>query len=436
LGCLLYKLAYFVGPFDESLSALAITNAQYTIPNNHYSERFLELIKYCLTVDPDNRPNIFQVIKAIGSISGKKSVLLEKIPEKYSSQSSTSPQRSPQPNQITPQKKMRVETETTPTHQKSAFEFQADFASFDMDDTSSSSSSSKMEPHEIPTPTAQKSFPFPTVDESDLLQFFQKPFDMSSPIVEETILHSWDSTSSLNFFNTIKSGDFTNSRYTINCELMCLILLQEGHPNSLFEMFEQQNFFGNIQKFYSTQNDVASETIVQFASYLQKKVIFHSTFKGYEGNYSLDSYFLALKKRNMTMPFHQNNPISIASVNAILHLLALIVSNLGNLFIRTSSPTLLLVREAFWLFTTSGYVLTLLFSNGQTNMQELRESAQRWNNSFNHIQIFFNACRNVIPFQSIPKLPFPPPKIPCDLTFPPSVIEEKNEISKCIQIEI
>jgi len=60
LGCLLYKLSFFSTPFGESI--LAIQNGSFTIPDDsRYSRGLHALIRYMLEVDPDTRPDIFQV---------------------------------------------------------------------------------------------------------------------------------------------------------------------------------------------------------------------------------------------------------------------------------------------------------------------------------------------------------------------------------------
>lgn len=60
LGCLLYKLCFFTTPFGES--PLAITSGQFVIPSSSkYSEKLHQLIRYCLEVDPEQRPDIYQV---------------------------------------------------------------------------------------------------------------------------------------------------------------------------------------------------------------------------------------------------------------------------------------------------------------------------------------------------------------------------------------
>ncbi|ELU02272.1 hypothetical protein CAPTEDRAFT_227866 [Capitella teleta] len=70
LGCLLYKLCYFSLPFGES--TLAIQSGNFTIPDaTKYSRELLALIKYMLEVDPDKRPDIFQVSWVAFRISGR-----------------------------------------------------------------------------------------------------------------------------------------------------------------------------------------------------------------------------------------------------------------------------------------------------------------------------------------------------------------------------
>ncbi|XP_071536903.1 uncharacterized protein Nak isoform X2 [Panulirus ornatus] len=60
LGCMLYKLCFFTLPFAES--PLAISSGNFTIPDNaRYSKHLLALIRYMLDLDPDTRPDIYQV---------------------------------------------------------------------------------------------------------------------------------------------------------------------------------------------------------------------------------------------------------------------------------------------------------------------------------------------------------------------------------------
>ncbi|XP_067673227.1 AP2-associated protein kinase 1-like [Haliotis asinina] len=60
LGCLLYKLCFFTLPFGES--SLAIQSGNYTVPDNsRYSKKLHSLIAYMLEVEPEKRPDIYQV---------------------------------------------------------------------------------------------------------------------------------------------------------------------------------------------------------------------------------------------------------------------------------------------------------------------------------------------------------------------------------------
>ncbi|XP_013385863.1 AP2-associated protein kinase 1-like [Lingula anatina] len=60
LGCLLYNLCFFKLPFGES--SLAIQNGNFTVPDDsRYSKEMHGLIAFMLEVDPDKRPDIFQV---------------------------------------------------------------------------------------------------------------------------------------------------------------------------------------------------------------------------------------------------------------------------------------------------------------------------------------------------------------------------------------
>ncbi|CAN7938216.1 unnamed protein product [Ixodes hexagonus] len=70
LGCLLYKLCFFSLPFGESI--LAIQNGNFTIPDNsRYSKQLHSLIRFMLEVQPEKRPDIFQVSYVAFSLAGK-----------------------------------------------------------------------------------------------------------------------------------------------------------------------------------------------------------------------------------------------------------------------------------------------------------------------------------------------------------------------------
>ncbi|XP_055941517.1 AP2-associated protein kinase 1-like isoform X3 [Argiope bruennichi] len=70
LGCLLYKLCFFTLPFGES--ALAIQGGSFSIPDNsRYSKHIHSLIRYMLEIEPDKRPDIFQVSYVAFKLAGK-----------------------------------------------------------------------------------------------------------------------------------------------------------------------------------------------------------------------------------------------------------------------------------------------------------------------------------------------------------------------------
>ncbi|CAG0887784.1 unnamed protein product [Cyprideis torosa] len=70
LGVMLYKLCYFSLPFGES--TLAIQSAQFNIPETPpYSKHIQALIRYMLTADQDERPDIYQVTALVFSLMGR-----------------------------------------------------------------------------------------------------------------------------------------------------------------------------------------------------------------------------------------------------------------------------------------------------------------------------------------------------------------------------
>jgi len=72
LGCTLYALAYLHSPFETMQTteqggsiAMAVMNAQFKHPSNSsYSQGFRDLIDNMLKAEPQQRPDIHQVIEA------------------------------------------------------------------------------------------------------------------------------------------------------------------------------------------------------------------------------------------------------------------------------------------------------------------------------------------------------------------------------------
>lgn len=75
----MYAAAYGQNPFEACVNemggsmALAILNGHYKFPEDKeeedpYSDGFKELVRYLLTLDPKERPDIHQVIERIQSM--------------------------------------------------------------------------------------------------------------------------------------------------------------------------------------------------------------------------------------------------------------------------------------------------------------------------------------------------------------------------------
>ena len=71
LGIFLYKLLFFTTPF-ELTGQFAILHSKYEFPKNNYSSKLINLIIIMLAENPNLRPNIYQVLHNICSISGMK----------------------------------------------------------------------------------------------------------------------------------------------------------------------------------------------------------------------------------------------------------------------------------------------------------------------------------------------------------------------------
>lgn len=68
LGCILYKMAFFESPFENS-GSLGIINAQYQFPTkSRYSKQLEGLICFLLNPDPEQRPDISVVLGKVNEI--------------------------------------------------------------------------------------------------------------------------------------------------------------------------------------------------------------------------------------------------------------------------------------------------------------------------------------------------------------------------------
>lgn len=72
LGCLLFKMAYVVTPFEEA-GRLGIINARVEFPqtlsSSSYSDNLRNTIKWLLTCDPEDRPDIYDVLERVAPLA-------------------------------------------------------------------------------------------------------------------------------------------------------------------------------------------------------------------------------------------------------------------------------------------------------------------------------------------------------------------------------
>jgi serine/threonine protein kinase len=65
LGCIAYTLCFAKHPFMDQ-SALAILNASFTLPPaSHIGDKLRDLIRFLLVPDPNERPNICNVLTVL-----------------------------------------------------------------------------------------------------------------------------------------------------------------------------------------------------------------------------------------------------------------------------------------------------------------------------------------------------------------------------------
>ncbi|EFC43718.1 predicted protein, partial [Naegleria gruberi] len=72
LGCVLFKLCFFKGPFEDAESSISVINAKYKIPPSPvYSQPIIDLIKSMLVPAVKDRPSVFDITEKVGKLLGK-----------------------------------------------------------------------------------------------------------------------------------------------------------------------------------------------------------------------------------------------------------------------------------------------------------------------------------------------------------------------------
>ena len=77
LGVFLYKLLFFTTPF-EMTGQFAILHSKYEFPPNSYSSKLINLVIIMLSENPNLRPNIYQVLHYLCSISNNRLEITDK----------------------------------------------------------------------------------------------------------------------------------------------------------------------------------------------------------------------------------------------------------------------------------------------------------------------------------------------------------------------
>lgn len=95
LGCLLFKLCFYVHPFEDS-AKLRIINANYVIPESDREfDLFHDLIRGMLTVNPEDRPTINDILDRLQEISQARQINL-RDPLKFAKMACKSPPDTPE----------------------------------------------------------------------------------------------------------------------------------------------------------------------------------------------------------------------------------------------------------------------------------------------------------------------------------------------------
>jgi serine/threonine protein kinase len=201
LGCILYKLTYYKTPFEDG-GKLKILNACVEFPDDrHYSKNLQSLIKLMLRADPDERPDVFEVLEKLAELRGSR--YIRKIPKRHRENPNRKPTPLPTISQ-SPTKKNPLPSQSQP--QSSVNSSQSInsrlFSLLDWEESSKlAPSSSPLIANAVVDNNNNSNFPKPTVPSANNNpwasdDFFSSP---SSFVVPST------RTSNINFF-----ADFEN----------------------------------------------------------------------------------------------------------------------------------------------------------------------------------------------------------------------------------
>lgn len=64
IGCIFYKLLYKVNPFSGN-EMTDVNKIHYYCPHSYYNEKLVDFMRYMLTPNPSNRPDIKMILEII-----------------------------------------------------------------------------------------------------------------------------------------------------------------------------------------------------------------------------------------------------------------------------------------------------------------------------------------------------------------------------------
>jgi len=477
LGCLLFKLAFFESPFEES--GLAIINCNYRIPSHTYSDKVTKLIEFMLVADPEDRPDIFDVLEQLQLITGR-----QLVPASHANRPKRIPKQNPSltvnqqlpPQHQTPTHSRQPSNEGVhhPTHSRQpsnegvhhpTHSRQPSNEGVHHSQPSSALQARLAQRRAQPAPAPLKNMPQAQGHSPNLSPRFTSSVDFSSVEVsmldpsvmsatsqeestldqmtnslKEIIMYTWVYHTSKGFFECLLKRPLREFSVSLKTIAVWLKLLQVGFPKVATESSEQMPFLTKMHTYWNQQKDKDTERasiICQYCTVLAKKIKFHVTHTEYEGNYSLDTYFHSLERRNMRLNIGTpDSPMNPTICNELLELL----SHMENLVIQflnaatiseqlkaiAVKPVAQDIANAFQILT---YLVAAILTVGIVDQNLLNQYAI----AFERMKaLLFNVEQR---FEySIPQLPqtIPPmgPNHPLPVQPPPSLIPDMVKIAQ------
>ncbi|KAL6042324.1 kinase 1, variant 3 [Balamuthia mandrillaris] len=231
--------------------------------------------------------------------------------------------------------------------------------------------------------------------------------------LQNAITLSWTIQGSISTLDIVSRLTLGHSLVYFKSLAVLHVLMSEGHPSILAEASNNIQYFTNLNTHFLNHQQqgitTSSRIIGEYAVYIIKKLQFHSLHPQYEGNYSLDTFFVSMLSAGMSFSVGDGTPVSKEVAAQALDLLS-DITTLGDLIFKGGeSPSSFiscivpLLQEAYSLFLISTYIFSKLIYAEQ--MYALKPLITYYQQLFKNLRKFYKRAATLsLPF-TMPSLP-------------------------------